>query len=150
MLFNIAHLVFKGVSLSHKEMRHEVYCGQCCAPAVSPEDWRLVLSYSGDDSQEKHSPLQLKPALVRHPASRRGLNGIRPVPPIPRLASPLPHKIELSVTKWKNEECEDTWVNGVGRKLAADLSELTLDGEEVDQEEVCLNVFWHTSATDRL
>ncbi|XP_032043729.1 TOG array regulator of axonemal microtubules protein 1 [Aythya fuligula] len=91
---------------------------------------------TGDDSQEKHSPLQLKPALVRHPASRRGLNGTRPVPPIPRLASPLPDKIELSVTKWKNEECEDTWVNGVGRKLAADLSELTLDGEEVDQEEM--------------
>ncbi|KAM9190351.1 TOG array regulator of axonemal microtubules protein 1 [Mergus octosetaceus] len=91
---------------------------------------------AGDDSQEKHSPLQLKPALVRHPASRRGLNGTRPVPPIPRLASPLPDKIELSVTKWKNEECEDAWVNGVGRKLAADLSELTLDGEEVDQEEM--------------
>uniref|UniRef100_A0A8B9ZGG8 TOG array regulator of axonemal microtubules 1 n=1 Tax=Anas platyrhynchos TaxID=8839 RepID=A0A8B9ZGG8_ANAPL len=91
---------------------------------------------TGDDSQEKHSPLQLKPALVRHPASRRGLNGTRPVPPILRLASPLPDKIELNMTKWKNEECEDTWVNGVGRKLAADLSELTLDGEEVDQEEM--------------
>ncbi|XP_068538291.1 TOG array regulator of axonemal microtubules protein 1 isoform X2 [Anas acuta] len=91
---------------------------------------------TGHDSQEKHSPLQLKPALVRHPASRRGLNGTRPVPPILRLASPLPDKIELNVTKWKNEECEDTWVNGVGRKLAADLSELTLDGEEVDQEEM--------------
>lgn len=45
------------------------------------------------------------------------------------------------MTKWKNEECEDVWVNEGGRKLAADLSELTLDGEEVDQEEVCLNVF---------
>ncbi|XP_035183499.1 TOG array regulator of axonemal microtubules protein 1 [Oxyura jamaicensis] len=91
---------------------------------------------TGDNLQEKHSPLQLKPTLVRHPASRRGLNGTRPVPPIPRLASPLPDKIEISVTKWKNEECEDAWVNEVGRKLAADLSELTLDGEEVDQEEM--------------
>uniref|UniRef100_A0A8B9CZ83 TOG array regulator of axonemal microtubules 1 n=1 Tax=Anser brachyrhynchus TaxID=132585 RepID=A0A8B9CZ83_9AVES len=91
---------------------------------------------TGDNLQEKHSPLQLKPTLVRHPASRRGLNGTRPVPPIPRLASPLPDKIELSVTKWKNEECEDVWVNEGGRKLAADLSELTLDGEEVDQEEM--------------
>ncbi|XP_050567100.1 TOG array regulator of axonemal microtubules protein 1 [Cygnus atratus] len=91
---------------------------------------------TGDNLQEKHSSLRLKPTLVRHPASRRGLNGTRPVPPIPRLASPLPDKIELSVTKWKNEECEDVWVNEWDRKLAADLSELTLDGEEVDQEEM--------------
>ncbi|XP_075006759.1 TOG array regulator of axonemal microtubules protein 1 [Calonectris borealis] len=91
---------------------------------------------TGENLQEKHSPLQLKPTLVRHPASRRGLNGARPVPPIPRLASPLPDKIELNVTKWRNEECEDMWLNEVDRKLAADLSELNVDGEEVDQEEM--------------
>ncbi|XP_072722013.1 TOG array regulator of axonemal microtubules protein 1 isoform X1 [Ciconia boyciana] len=91
---------------------------------------------TGDNLQEKHSPLQLKPTLVRHPASRRGLNGTRPVPPIPRLASPLPDKIELNVTKWRNEEREDVWLNEVDRKLAADLSELNVDGEEVDQEEM--------------
>uniref|UniRef100_A0A663DQQ4 TOG array regulator of axonemal microtubules 1 n=1 Tax=Aquila chrysaetos chrysaetos TaxID=223781 RepID=A0A663DQQ4_AQUCH len=91
---------------------------------------------TGENLQEKHSPLQLKPTLVRPPASRRGLNGTRPVPPIPRLASPLPDKIELSVTKWRNEECEDVWLNEVDRKLAADLSELNVDDEEVDQEEM--------------
>uniref|UniRef100_A0A663DQ10 TOG array regulator of axonemal microtubules 1 n=1 Tax=Aquila chrysaetos chrysaetos TaxID=223781 RepID=A0A663DQ10_AQUCH len=102
---------------------------------------QLLSQKSGDNTgrnnlQEKHSPLQLKPTLVRPPASRRGLNGTRPVPPIPRLASPLPDKIELSVTKWRNEECEDVWLNEVDRKLAADLSELNVDDEEVDQEEM--------------
>ncbi|KFZ52967.1 Protein FAM179B, partial [Podiceps cristatus] len=91
---------------------------------------------AGEDLQEKHSPLQLKPTLVRHPASRRGLTGTRPVPPIPRLASPLPDKIEFSVAKWKNEECEDAWLNEVDKKLTADLSELNVDSEEVDQEEM--------------
>ncbi|XP_054684962.1 TOG array regulator of axonemal microtubules protein 1 isoform X2 [Grus americana] len=91
---------------------------------------------TGENLQEKHAPLQLKPTLVRHPASRRGLNGTRPVPPIPRLASPLPDRIDFNVTKWRNEECEDVWLNEVDRKLAADLSELNVDGEEVDQEEM--------------
>ncbi|KAM6074235.1 TOG array regulator of axonemal microtubules protein 1 isoform 1-T1 [Chlamydotis macqueenii] len=91
---------------------------------------------TGENLQEKHSPLQLKPTLVRHPASRRGLNGTRPVPPIPRLASPLPDKIELNVAKWRREECEDTWLNEEDSKLAADLSEPNVDGEEVDQEEM--------------
>uniref|UniRef100_A0A8C4USB4 TOG array regulator of axonemal microtubules 1 n=1 Tax=Falco tinnunculus TaxID=100819 RepID=A0A8C4USB4_FALTI len=91
---------------------------------------------TGDNMQEKHSPLQLKPTLVRHPASRWGLNGTRPVPPIPRLTSPLPDKIDLNVMKWKNEECEDIWLNEVHRKIATDLSELNVDGEEVDQEEM--------------
>ncbi|KFQ71770.1 Protein FAM179B, partial [Phaethon lepturus] len=91
---------------------------------------------TGESLQEKHSALQLKPTLVRHPASCRGLNGTRPVPPIPRLASPLPDKMELNVTKWRNEKCEDMWLNEVDRKLAADLSELNVDVEEVDQEEM--------------
>ncbi|XP_040456466.1 TOG array regulator of axonemal microtubules protein 1 isoform X1 [Falco naumanni] len=91
---------------------------------------------TGDNMQEKHSPLQLKPTLVRHPASRWGLNGTRPVPPIPRLTSPLPDKIDLNVMKWRNEECEDIWLNEVHRKIATDLSELNVDGEEVDQEEM--------------
>uniref|UniRef100_A0A8C2TJZ1 TOG array regulator of axonemal microtubules 1 n=1 Tax=Coturnix japonica TaxID=93934 RepID=A0A8C2TJZ1_COTJA len=82
--------------------------------------------------QEKHSPLQLKPTLVRHPASRRGLAGSsRPVPPILRLASPLPSRAQGGA-----EQCEDTWMNEEGRKLAADLSELSVDDEEVDQEEM--------------
>lgn len=41
-------------------------------------------------------------------------------------------------------------MNEAGRKLAADLSELSVDDEEVDQEEVCLCVTQHTFPTDRL
>ncbi|XP_048805077.1 TOG array regulator of axonemal microtubules protein 1 isoform X4 [Lagopus muta] len=87
---------------------------------------------AGQNLQEKHSPLQLKPTLVRHPASRRGLAGSsRPVPPIPHLASPLPSRAQ-----GRAEQCEDAWMNEAGRKLAADLSELSVDDEEVDQEEM--------------
>ncbi|XP_072194761.1 TOG array regulator of axonemal microtubules protein 1 isoform X2 [Excalfactoria chinensis] len=87
---------------------------------------------AGQNLQEKHSPLQLKPTLLRHPASRRGLAGSsRPVPPIPRLASPLPSKAQ-----GRAEQCEDAWMNEAGRKLAADLSELSVDDEEVDHEEM--------------
>ncbi|XP_040557773.1 TOG array regulator of axonemal microtubules protein 1 isoform X4 [Gallus gallus] len=87
---------------------------------------------AGQNLQEKHSPLQLKPTLVRHPASRRGLPGSsRPVPPIPRLASPLPSRAQ-----GRAEQCEDAWLNEAGRKLAADLSELSVDDEDVDQEEM--------------
>uniref|UniRef100_A0A8C9EJ36 TOG array regulator of axonemal microtubules 1 n=1 Tax=Pavo cristatus TaxID=9049 RepID=A0A8C9EJ36_PAVCR len=87
---------------------------------------------AGQNSQEKPSPLQLKPTLVRHPAPRRGLAGSsRPVPPIPRLASPLPSRAQ-----GRAEQREDTWMSGAGRKLAADLSELSVDDEEVDQEEM--------------
>uniref|UniRef100_A0A8B9FB00 TOG array regulator of axonemal microtubules 1 n=1 Tax=Amazona collaria TaxID=241587 RepID=A0A8B9FB00_9PSIT len=88
----------------------------------------------GENLQEKHAPVQLKPTLVRQPAPCRGLNGTKPIPPIPRL---LPDKIELNVTKWRNEECKDMRLNKADGKLAAaDLSELNVDGEEVDQEEM--------------
>ncbi|XP_021257112.1 TOG array regulator of axonemal microtubules protein 1 isoform X2 [Numida meleagris] len=86
---------------------------------------------TGENMQEKHSPLQLKPTLVRHPASRRGLTGSRPVPPIPRLGSPQPGRAQ-----GRAEQCEDTWMSEAGRKLAADLSELKVDDEEVDREEM--------------
>ncbi|XP_064007918.1 TOG array regulator of axonemal microtubules protein 1 isoform X2 [Pogoniulus pusillus] len=92
-------------------------------------------SQQGEDLQEKPS-LQLKPTLVRRSPSCRGLNGSRPVPPIPRLASPLPNKLELNVMKWRNQESEDTWPSDTDGKLAADLSELNIDDEEVDQEEM--------------
>ncbi|KFR17617.1 Protein FAM179B, partial [Opisthocomus hoazin] len=97
---------------------------------------RMSGDNTGEDLQEKHSALQLKPTLVRHPASRRGLNGARPVPPIARLASPLPGRAEFNVTKWRSEESEDVWLGEVDGKLAADLSELNVDGEEVDREEM--------------
>ncbi|KAM6444553.1 TOG array regulator of axonemal microtubules protein 1 [Rhynochetos jubatus] len=91
---------------------------------------------AGESLLEKHSPVQLKPTLVRHPATCRGLTGARPVPPIPRLASPLPDKIELNLAKWRNEESEDVSLSEVDRRLAAGLAELSVDGEQVDQEEM--------------
>ncbi|XP_054256668.1 TOG array regulator of axonemal microtubules protein 1 [Indicator indicator] len=91
---------------------------------------------TGEDLQENLSPLQLKPTLVRRPPSCRGLNGSRPVPPIPCLASPLPDKLELNVRRWRNQESEDTWLSDTDGKLATDLSELNVDEEEVDQEEM--------------
>ncbi|KAM9290386.1 TOG array regulator of axonemal microtubules protein 1 isoform 2-T2 [Cariama cristata] len=91
---------------------------------------------TGENLQEKRCPPLLTPTLVRRPSSRRGLNGTRPVPSIPRLASLLPDKMELNVTKWRHDECEDLWQNEVDRKLAADLSEVDVDGEEVDREEM--------------
>ncbi|XP_068022913.1 TOG array regulator of axonemal microtubules protein 1-like [Melanerpes formicivorus] len=91
---------------------------------------------TGADSQENLSPLQLKPTLVRRPPSCRGLNGSRPVPPIPCLTSPLPDKLELNVLRWRNQEPEDTCLSDTDGKLATDLSGLNVDDEEVDQEEM--------------
>ncbi|KAM9148952.1 TOG array regulator of axonemal microtubules protein 1 [Pangshura tecta] len=91
---------------------------------------------AGENSQEKHSPIQLKPALVRSPASRRGLNGTKPVPPIPRGASPLPDKSELNTAGQKNEVSDDIWKSEKDKKLAVDLSELNVHDKESDQEEM--------------
>ncbi|XP_033917662.1 TOG array regulator of axonemal microtubules protein 1-like isoform X1 [Melopsittacus undulatus] len=97
------------------------------SPAYSPR------KSQGENLQEKRAPLQLKPILVRQPAPCRPLNGTKPIPPIPRL---LPDKVELNLTKWRKEECKDMRLNKADGKLAAaDLSDLTVDGEEVDQEE---------------
>uniref|UniRef100_A0A8C3T8A6 TOG array regulator of axonemal microtubules 1 n=1 Tax=Chelydra serpentina TaxID=8475 RepID=A0A8C3T8A6_CHESE len=108
-------------------------------PKPSPQK-KLLNQKSGDNagenSQEKHSPIQLKPALVRSPASRRGLNGTKPVPPIPRGASPLPDKSELNTVGQKNEESEDIWKSENDKKLAVDLSELNVNDKESDQEEM--------------
>ncbi|XP_008169858.3 TOG array regulator of axonemal microtubules protein 1 isoform X4 [Chrysemys picta bellii] len=108
-------------------------------PKPSPQK-KLLNQKSGDNtgenSQEKHSPIQLKPALVRSPASRRGLNGTKPVPPIPRGASPLPDKSELNTAGQKNEESDDIWKSEKDKKLAVDLSELNVNDKESDQEEM--------------
>ncbi|CAM4583627.1 TOG array regulator of axonemal microtubules protein 1 [Caretta caretta] len=105
-----------------------------------PSPQKLLNQKSGDNAgenaQEKHSPIQLKPALVRSPASRRGLNGTKPVPPIPRGASPLPDKSELNTAGQKNEESEDIWKSEKDKKLAVDLSELNVNDKESDQEEM--------------
>ncbi|KFU92285.1 Protein FAM179B, partial [Chaetura pelagica] len=99
----------------------------------NPSSQKQLLSQkAGESLQEKHSPLQLKPTLVKPPASRRALSGARPVPPIPRLPSPLPDKVELNVTRWRSQEGEDLWLEEVDKNLA----ELNVDDEEVDQEEM--------------
>ncbi|XP_058019143.1 TOG array regulator of axonemal microtubules protein 1 isoform X5 [Ahaetulla prasina] len=81
-------------------------------------------------------PIQLKPAFVRTPASRRGLSGTKPVPPIPRGVSPLPDKTEISSMGQKNGEPEDMWLNERDKKLAIDLSELNINERELDEEEM--------------
>lgn len=86
--------------------------------------------------QNTPSPIQLKPAFVRSPASRRGLSGTKPVPPIPRGISPLPDKAEISRMVQKNGEKEDVWLNEREKKLVIDLSELNVSEKELDEEEV--------------
>ncbi|XP_070604778.1 TOG array regulator of axonemal microtubules protein 1 isoform X2 [Erythrolamprus reginae] len=94
---------------------------------------------SGEETEVKPQdtpPIQLKPAFVRTPASRRGLSGTKPVPPIPRGVSPLPDKTEISSMGQKNGEPEDTWLNERDKKLAIDLSELNINERELDEEEM--------------
>ncbi|XP_053140412.1 TOG array regulator of axonemal microtubules protein 1 isoform X2 [Hemicordylus capensis] len=81
-------------------------------------------------------PIQLKPAFVISPASRRGLSGTKPVPPIPRGVSPLPDKVEVTMMGQKNGEPEDVWLNEREKKLAIDLSELNINEKELEEEEM--------------
>nr|XP_056707056.1 TOG array regulator of axonemal microtubules protein 1 [Euleptes europaea] len=89
----------------------------------------------GENSQEA-PPIQLKPAFVRSPASRKGLNGTKPVPPIPRGVSPLPEKAEFGSVGHRNGEPEDIWLSERDRGLAIDLSELDVSEKELDEEEM--------------
>ncbi|XP_057344470.1 TOG array regulator of axonemal microtubules protein 1 isoform X2 [Manis pentadactyla] len=91
--------------------------------------------HTGENSQEKSSPVQLTPALVRSPSSRRGLNGTRPVPPIPRGISLLPDKADLSTVGPKKKEPDDIWKSEKD-SLIIDLSELNIRDEDLDQEEM--------------
>uniref|UniRef100_A0A8C7A9E3 TOG array regulator of axonemal microtubules protein 1 n=1 Tax=Neovison vison TaxID=452646 RepID=A0A8C7A9E3_NEOVI len=89
----------------------------------------------GENSQEKLSPVQLIPALVRSPSSRRGLNGTKPVPPIPRGISLLPDKADLSTVGPKKKEPDDIWKSEKD-SLKIDLSELDIRDKDLDQEEM--------------
>ncbi|XP_053512791.1 TOG array regulator of axonemal microtubules protein 1 isoform X5 [Artibeus jamaicensis] len=89
----------------------------------------------GENSQEKPSPVQLTPALVRSPSSRRGLNGTKPVPPIPRGISLLPDKASLSTVGPKKKESDDIWKSEKD-SLKIDLSELNIKDKDLDQEEM--------------
>ncbi|KAH0620194.1 hypothetical protein JD844_020203 [Phrynosoma platyrhinos] len=96
-------------------------------------------SLGGEDAELKSQgapPIQLKPAFVRSPSSRRGLSGTKPVPPIPRGVSPLPDKEETSILGHKNGEAEDLWLNERNKKLSLDLSELNVSEKDLDEEEM--------------
>ncbi|XP_043411995.1 TOG array regulator of axonemal microtubules protein 1 isoform X3 [Prionailurus bengalensis] len=107
-------------------------------PKPSPQK-KLVSQKSsdppGEKSQEKLSPVQLTPALVRSPSSRRGLNGTKPVPPIPRGISLLPDKADLSTVGPKKKEPDDIWKSEKD-SLTIDLSELDIRDKDLDQEEM--------------
>uniref|UniRef100_A0A4X1SLV2 TOG array regulator of axonemal microtubules protein 1 n=1 Tax=Sus scrofa TaxID=9823 RepID=A0A4X1SLV2_PIG len=90
---------------------------------------------TGENSQEKPSPVQLTPALVRSPSSRRGLNGTKPVPPIPRGISLLPDKADLITVGPKKKEPDDIW-RSEKDSLTIDLSELNVRDKDLDQEEM--------------
>ncbi|KAB1277782.1 TOG array regulator of axonemal microtubules protein 1 [Camelus dromedarius] len=90
---------------------------------------------SGENSQEKPSPVQLTPALVRSPSSRRGLNGTKPVPPIPRAISLLPDKADLITVGPKKKEPDDIW-KSEKESLKIDLSELNIRDKDLDQKEM--------------
>lgn len=87
-------------------------------------------------TQEKHSPVPLKPALVRTPSSRRGINGTKPVPPIPRGAC-LPSLADGGGRDPK--KAGGTQESGGEKSLALDLSELDVKDDEPDHEEVSVS-----------
>uniref|UniRef100_H0VTG8 TOG array regulator of axonemal microtubules 1 n=1 Tax=Cavia porcellus TaxID=10141 RepID=H0VTG8_CAVPO len=90
---------------------------------------------TGENSQEKSPPVQLTPALVRSPSSGRGLNGTKPVPPIPRGVNLLPDKAELSTVGNRKKELDDIWKTEKD-SLTIDLSELNFNDRDLDQEEM--------------
>lgn len=96
---------------------------------------KIHVFHTGENSQEKTTPVQLTPALVRSPSSRRGLNGTKPVPPIPRGLSLLPDKTDLSTVGHKKKQPDDIWKSEKD-SLTIDLSELNFRDKDLDQEEV--------------
>ncbi|XP_037690845.1 TOG array regulator of axonemal microtubules protein 1 [Choloepus didactylus] len=102
---------------------------------VSPQSSDPTGRNDGENSQEKPTPVQLTPALMRSPSSRRGLNGTKPVPPIPRGISLLPDKGDLSTVGHKKKEPEDIWKSEKD-SLTIDLSELNVRDKDLDQEEM--------------
>uniref|UniRef100_A0A8C5V899 TOG array regulator of axonemal microtubules protein 1 n=1 Tax=Microcebus murinus TaxID=30608 RepID=A0A8C5V899_MICMU len=102
---------------------------------VSPKSSDPTSRNDGENSQEKPPPVQLTPALMRSPSSRRGLNGTKPVPPIPRGISLLPDKADLSTVGHKKKEPDDIWKREKD-SLTIDLSELNFRDKDLDQEEM--------------
>uniref|UniRef100_A0A8C8YUU6 TOG array regulator of axonemal microtubules protein 1 n=1 Tax=Prolemur simus TaxID=1328070 RepID=A0A8C8YUU6_PROSS len=102
---------------------------------VSPKSSDPTGRNDGENSQEKPPAVQLTPALVRSPSSRRGLNGTKPVPPIPRGISLLPDKADLGTVGHKKKEPDDIWKHEKD-SLTIDLSELNFGDKDLDQEEM--------------
>ncbi|XP_012638237.2 TOG array regulator of axonemal microtubules protein 1 isoform X2 [Microcebus murinus] len=102
---------------------------------VSPKSSDPTSRNDGENSQEKPPPVQLTPALMRSPSSRRGLNGTKPVPPIPRGISLLPDKADLSTVGHKKKEPDDIWKREKD-SLTIDLLELNFRDKDLDQEEM--------------
>lgn len=90
---------------------------------------------TGENFQEKTTAVQLTPALVRSPSSRRGLNGTKPVPPIPRGINLLPDKADLSTMGHMKKQPDDIWKSEKDN-LTIDLSELNFRDKDLDQEEM--------------
>uniref|UniRef100_A0A8D2BA03 TOG array regulator of axonemal microtubules protein 1 n=1 Tax=Sciurus vulgaris TaxID=55149 RepID=A0A8D2BA03_SCIVU len=81
-----------------------------------PSPQKKLISQNHLTLQKKSTPVQLIPALVRSPSSRRGLNGTKP---------------------WdtKKKEPDDIWKNEKD-SLTIDLSELNFKDKDLDQEEM--------------
>uniref|UniRef100_A0A8C2VQL9 TOG array regulator of axonemal microtubules protein 1 n=1 Tax=Chinchilla lanigera TaxID=34839 RepID=A0A8C2VQL9_CHILA len=90
---------------------------------------------TGENSQEKPTPVQLTPALVRSPSSGRGLNGTKPVPPIPRGINLLPDRADVSTVGNRKKEPDDIWKSEKD-SFTIDLSELNFKDKDLDQEEM--------------
>lgn len=78
---------------------------------------------------------------MRSPSSRRGLNGTKPVPPIPRGISLLPDKADLSSVGHKKKQ-PDIWKSKKD-SLTIDLSELNFKDKDLDQEEVRTHIIFN-------
>ncbi|XP_043930209.1 TOG array regulator of axonemal microtubules protein 1 isoform X2 [Protopterus annectens] len=105
----------------------------------SPQKKSSSQKLEGITGEDKQSPIPIKPALVRSASSRRGLSGTKPVPPIPRGASPLPDKETIIIADQKKEENyqepDNVWLNESEKekKLELDLSELSVQDEDLEE-----------------
>lgn len=103
---------------------------------------KIHIFHIGENFQEKNTPVQLTPALVRSPSSRRGLNGTKPVPPIPRGISLLPDKADFGTVGHKKKQPDDIWKSEKDC-LTIDLSELNFRDKDLDQEEVRTHIIFN-------
>ncbi|XP_066133938.1 TOG array regulator of axonemal microtubules protein 1 isoform X10 [Saccopteryx bilineata] len=121
--------------LSKPSPQKKLVIQKSSGPTGRNDGRKIRIFHAGGNSQEKPSPGQLTPALVRSPSSRRGLSETKPVPPIPRGINLLPDKANLSTVGSKKKEPDDIW-NSEKDSLKIDLSELNIKDKDLDQEEM--------------